>query len=81
MKIKAKSGRIISLASVAGQIGHPDTMDVIPEARKATMKANTYINRFATPEEIAKTVFWLGTDSPEYINGVCIDLNNGSFPR
>ncbi len=118
--IKAKSGRIISLASVAGQIGHPDIwygvskagiinatksfakifakdgivinavapgptltdmMDVIPEARKAAIKANTYTNRFATPEEIAKTVFWLGTDSPEYINGVCIDLNNGSFPR
>ena len=118
--IKAKSGRIISIASVAGQIGHPDIwygvskagiinatksfaklfakdgiiinavapgptltdmMDVIPEARKAAMKANTYTNRFAKPEEIAKTVFWLGTDSPEYINGVCIDLNNGSFPR
>lgn len=118
--IKEKSGRIISLASVAGQIGHPDIwygvskagiinatksfakifakdgivinavapgptltdmMDVIPEARKAAIKANTYTNRFATPEEIAKTVFWLGTDSPEYINGVCIDLNNGSFPR
>lgn len=118
--IKAKSGRIISLASVAGQIGHPDIwygvskagiinatksfaklfakdgiiinavapgptltdmMDVIPEARKAAMKANTYTNRFAKPEEIAGTVFWLGTDSPEYINGVCIDLNNGSFPR
>lgn len=118
--IKKNSGRIISLASVAGQIGHPDIwygvskagiinatksfaklfakegitinavapgptltdmMDVIPEARKVAMKANTYTNRFAKPEEIAKTVFWLGTDSPEYINGVCIDMNNGSFPR
>ncbi len=113
-------GRIINVASVAGQIGHPDVwygvskagilnatksfakllakdgiivnavapgptltdmMHVIPEARKAAMKANTYTQRFAEPEEIAKTIFWLGTASPEYINGFCIDLNNGSFPR
>lgn len=113
-------GRIISIASVAGQIGHPDIwygvskagiinatksfakllapkgvtvnavapgptltdmMHVIPEARKSAMKANTYTNRFANPDEIAKTVFWLGTEAPEYINGFCVDLNNGSFPR
>ncbi|MFW5632928.1 MAG: SDR family NAD(P)-dependent oxidoreductase [Acetivibrio ethanolgignens] len=118
--VKVKSGRIVNVASVAGQIGHPDIwygvskagiinatksfakllaekgimvnavapgptltdmMNVIPETRKAAMKANTYTNRFARPEEIAETVFWLGTDSPEYINGACIDLNNGAFPR
>lgn len=114
------SGRIVNVASVAGQIGHPDVwygvskagiinatksfakalaqkgvlvnavapgptltdmMDVIPEARKTAMKANTYTQRFATADEIAETIFWLSTDSPEYINGFCIDLNNGAFPR
>lgn len=118
--IENGGGRIVSVASVAGQIGHPDIwygvskagilnatksfakllasknilvnavapgptltdmMHVIPEARKAAMKANTYTQRFAEPEEIAKTIFWLGTEAPEYINGFCIDLNNGSFPR
>lgn len=114
------TGRIINVASVAGQIGHPDIwygvskagilnatksfakllasknivvnavapgpthtdmMQVIPETRKAAMKANTYTDRFAEPQEIAQTIFWLGTDAPVYINGFCIDLNNGSFPR
>lgn len=113
-------GRIVNVASVAGQIGHPDVwygvskaglinatksfakllapkgivinavapgptltdmMNVIPEARKSAMKANTYTQRFANPDEIAKTIFWLSTDSPEYINGFCVDLNNGAFPR
>ena len=45
------------------------------------MKANTYTKRFAEAEEIAKTIFWLGTAAPEYINGFCADLNNGAFPR
>ena len=120
LMIKNGGGRIINVASVAGQIGHPDIwygiskagilnatksfakilakdgitvnavapgptltdmMQVIPEARKSAIKANTYSNRFASAEEIAKTIFWLGTDAPEYINGFCIDLNNGAFPR
>ncbi len=118
--VAKKTGKIINVASVAGQIGHPDIwygvskaglinatksfakllapdgvtvnavapgptvtdmMQVIPEDRKASLKANTYTKRFAEAEEIAKTIFWLGTEAPEYINGFCIDLNNGAFPR
>lgn len=118
--INKKEGRIVSVASVAGQIGHPDIwygaskaglinatksfakifapsgvvinavapgptltdmMGVIPEDRKKYMKANTYTNRFAEPGEVAKTIFWLATDAPEYINGFCVDMNNGVFPR
>ncbi len=113
-------GRIVNVASVAGQIGHPDIwygvskagiinatksfakifsgknitvnavapgptetdmLTVIPEARKTAILNSVYSGRFAKPEEIAKTVFWLAADAPEYINGVCIDMNNGSFPR
>lgn len=118
--IANKSGRIISVASVAGQIGHPDIwygvskagiinatksfaklfaphgvtvnavapgptetdmMQVIPEDRKKFMKGLVYSGRFAKPEEVAKVIFWLGNDAPEYINGTCTDVNNGSFPR
>lgn len=32
-------------------------------------------------EEVAKAIVWLAADCPEYINGTCIDVNNGSFPR
>lgn len=114
------AGRIVTTASVAGQIGHPDIwygvskagiinatksfakllapkgimvnavapspvktdmLDVIPEARKEFMKNAVYSNRFAEPEEVAKVIYWLATDCPEYVNGVCIDVNNGAFPR
>lgn len=113
-------GRIVNVASVAGQIGHPDIwygvskagiinatksfakllaphgivinavapgpvetdmLHVIPEARRAQVKSSVYSGRFATAEEVAKTIYWLAVDAPEYINGTCIDLNNGSFPR
>jgi 3-oxoacyl-[acyl-carrier protein] reductase len=56
-------------------------MDVIPEDRKAAMKANTYTKRFADADEVAKAIFWLSEESPEYINGFCIDVNNGAYPR
>lgn len=118
--VERHEGRIVSTASIAGEIGHPDIwygvskagiinatksfakilgpegivincvapgpvetemMKVIPEARKKSIKSSVYINRFAKPEEVAKTIYWLGTDSPEYINGTCIDINNGAFPR
>jgi len=113
-------GRIVTVASVAGQIGHPDIwygvskagvinatksfakilapkgvvinavapgpvetdmMHVIPEARKQAIKSSVYIDRFAKPEEVAKAMYWLAVESPEYINGVCLDINNGAFPR
>ena len=57
-----------------------DLMNVIPEERKNSMLKTFYSNRFAEPEEIAKTILWLATESPEYINGTCLDINNGAFP-
>lgn len=118
--IERHEGRIVSTASIAGEIGHPDIwygvskagiinatksfakifgsegivincvapgpvetemMKVIPEARKKIIKSSVYTNRFAKAEEVAKTIVWLAADSPEYINGTCIDINNGAFPR
>lgn len=58
-----------------------EMMNVIPEQRKKEIKSSVFIDRFAEPEEVAKTIYWLSTDSPEYINGTCIDINNGAFPR
>lgn len=118
--IQRETGRIVNVASVAGQIGHPDVwygitkaglinatksfagilgpkgivinavasgpvetdmLDVIPEDRKQTIKSSVYSGRFAKPEEVAQAIVWLATDCPEYINGSCIDVNNGFFPR
>lgn len=58
-----------------------DMLNVIPEERKKAIKNMVYINRFAQPEEVAKAIVWLATESPEYINGTCLDINNGAFPR
>lgn len=58
-----------------------EMMSVIPEQRKKDIKSSVFINRFAKPEEVAKTIYWLATDSPEYINGTCVDINNGAFLR
>lgn len=56
-------------------------MKVIPEDRKKAIKSNVFLDRFAKPVEVAKTIYWLATELPEYINGTCIDINNGAFPR
>jgi 3-oxoacyl-[acyl-carrier protein] reductase len=58
-----------------------DMLDIIPRERKEGMKQVAFSGRYATPEEIAKTIYWLATDCPEYINGTCVDINNGIFPR
>lgn len=118
--IQQKAGRIVNMASIAGEIGHPDVwygitkagvinmtksfakqlggdgivvnaiapgpvetdmLNTIPEARKEAIKKAVYTGRFAKPEEVADTIYWLATDCPEYINGITIDMNNGAFPR
>lgn len=119
--IKKGSGRIVSTASIAGEIGHPDIwygitkagvinytksfakilgskgitincvapgpvedtdmFGIIPQARKEQLKQATVSNRFARTDDIAQTIYWLAIEAPEYINGICIDVNNGAFLR
>lgn len=67
--------------SVAPGPVETEMMRVIPEQRKKDIKGSVYLDRFAKAEEVAKTIYWLATDSPEYINGTCIDINDGAFPR
>ncbi len=56
-------------------------LSVIPEERKKAIKKMVYTGRFARADEVAGAMFWLATESPEYINGTCLDINNGAFPR
>ncbi len=51
------------------------------QKRVESFKESVITNRLASANEIARTIVWLGVASPEYINGTCIDVNNGSFPR
>jgi len=58
-----------------------DMQAVNSEERKAEFKKSVITGRFAEASEIAKTILWLATDCPEYINGICVDINNGSYMR
>lgn len=78
---KELGGKGIVINAVAPGPVETEMLAVIPEARKEAIKKAVYTGRFAYAEEIARTIVWLATESPEYINGSCIDLNNGAFPR
>jgi 3-oxoacyl-[acyl-carrier protein] reductase len=71
----------IQVNAVAASPVETDMLNVIPEARRNDFKKTVVTGRFATAEEIAKTMGWLGIEAPEYINGICIDINNGSYLR
>ena len=78
-KILGPKGIVIN--SVAPGPVETEMLNVIPQARKSAIKSSVYTNRFAKADEVAKAIYWLATDCPEYINGTCLDINNGAFPR
>lgn len=78
-KLLGSKGIVIN--AVAPGPVETDMMTVIPEQRKKDIKNSVFIDRFAKAEEVAKAIYWLATECPEYINGTCIDINNGAFPR
>ena len=55
--------------------------DALPQFRKDFFSQNSIAHRAAQPEEIADAILWLGSASPEYINGACLDVTNGCYPR
>jgi len=78
-KILGAHGVLVN--AVAASPTDTEMLATIPEARKNDFKKSVILNRFAKPEEVAESIFWLGSSSPEYINGICLDINNGSFNR
>ncbi|NQY67219.1 MAG: SDR family oxidoreductase [Flavobacteriales bacterium] len=78
-KILGPQGIIVNCIA-AGPV-ETDMIHSIPESRKGALLSSVYSGRFAQASEVAKTIAWLGSESPAYINGVCIDINNGAFPR
>lgn len=78
---KALGSRGIVINAVAASAAETEMLDTIPESRQKEFLKNVYLSRFAKAEEVARVMYWLATESPEYINGTCIDINNGAFPR
>jgi len=71
----------ITVNCVAPSAAETDMQNDNDEERKKAFKAAVVTNRFAEPEEVAKSIVWLAHDCPEYINGITIDINNTSYPR
>lgn len=79
----------ISFANLLGEKGvvinaiapGPVSTDMIknapPNKRLETVVNRTYLGRAATPAEVAGVIAWLSTESPAYINGEVININNG----
>ena len=77
---KLYEGKVI-LNAVAPSPVDTDMQKVNTPERKEAFKKSVITGRFATAEEVAKTIVWLATESPEYINGTTVDINNGSYMR
>ena len=77
---KIYQGKVI-INAVAPSPVETDMLETIPIERREAFLKTVITGRFATAGEVAKTIFWLATESPEYINGTTMDINNGSFPR
>ncbi|MDE3196480.1 MAG: SDR family oxidoreductase [Acidobacteriota bacterium] len=55
--------------------------DRLPQSRKDDVMRAVYAGRVCEPAEVAAAILWLGSVSPEYVNGTTLDVNNGSYPR
>ncbi len=77
---KIYEGKVI-LNAVAPSPIDTDMQKVNTEARKEAFRQSVITKRFGYADEVAKTMLWLATESPEYINGTTIDINNGSYAR
>lgn len=53
----------------------------LPESRKQAVMRSVYSGRPCEPGEVAQAIYWLGAESPAYLSGATIDVNNGSYPR
>ena len=77
---KIFAGKVVINAIAASPV-ETDMLEMIPLERREAFLKTVVSNRFATAIEVAKTILWLATESPEYINGSTVDINNGSFMR
>ncbi len=53
--------------------------DSRPEEERQKILAGIPLGRVAQPEEVATVIAFLASDDASYVNGVCIDVNGGSW--
>jgi len=77
---KIFDGKVL-INAVAPSPVETDMLEMIPIERREAFIKTVVAKRFAHADEVAKVIFWLATESPEYVNGTTIDINSGSYPR
>lgn len=68
---------IVVNAVSPGPVETDMTKDPAFSRRYEKVVGRTYLGRMAYAQEVAKVIVWLATDSPLYLNGENIDINNG----
>jgi len=69
--------RSITANVVAPGFVETEMTAVLPEQTQATYKAQIPLQRFASVEEVASVVAWLGSDSAAYVTGAVIPVDGG----
>ncbi len=69
--------RSITANVVAPGFVETEMTDVLPDDTKAQYKAQIPLQRFATVEEVAGVVSWLGSDAAAYVTGAVIPVDGG----
>ncbi len=54
-----------------------DMTRALPDARRAEILGQVPLGRYATPEEVAAAVTWLGSDAAGYVTGAVIPVDGG----
>jgi 3-oxoacyl-[acyl-carrier protein] reductase len=91
----SKAGLLNITKSYAGYLGRDGVLvnavapgptltamyDQLPQSRKDTVMRSVHSGRPCGADEVAQTIVWLGIDSPAYVSGATLDVNNGAYPR
>jgi 3-oxoacyl-[acyl-carrier protein] reductase len=69
--------RSITANVVAPGFVETEMTDVLPEATKTQYQAQIPLQRFASVDEVAAVVAWLGSDAAAYVTGAVIPVDGG----
>jgi 3-oxoacyl-[acyl-carrier protein] reductase len=69
--------RGIRVNAIAPGFIETDMTDDLPDSLKDGVKTNVALARFGTPEEVAKTIYFLGSEEGSYITGQTILVDGG----
>lgn len=70
-------GRNITANVVAPGFIETDMTAELPAEQQAEYKSRIPAGRFASPEEVARTILWLASDDAAYISGAVIPVDGG----